>query len=56
MPDSARCLAPPQLQGDVQISKGDIQDLLQTFRVKDFQDFLRLARTLERDAPGEAED
>ncbi|MEM9538621.1 MAG: translocation/assembly module TamB domain-containing protein [Cyanobacteria bacterium P01_E01_bin.42] len=46
----------PQIQGDVKITNGDIQDLLKTFRLKDFQDFLRLARTLERDAPGEAED
>lgn len=46
----------PQIQGDVKITNGDIQDLLKTFRLKDFQDFLRLARTLERDAPGDAED
>ncbi|MBP0020248.1 MAG: translocation/assembly module TamB domain-containing protein [Cyanobacteria bacterium SBLK] len=46
----------PQIQGDVKITNGDIQDLLKTFRLKDFQDFLRLARTFERDAPGDAED
>ncbi|MEA5469750.1 translocation/assembly module TamB domain-containing protein, partial [Spirulina sp. 06S082] len=46
----------PKIQGEIQIANGDIQDLLKTFRLKDFQDFLRLARTLERDAPGDAED
>lgn len=46
----------PTIQGEIQIANGNIQDLLKTFRLKDFQDFLRLARTLERDAPGDAED
>ncbi|MGK7926922.1 MAG: translocation/assembly module TamB domain-containing protein, partial [Spirulina sp.] len=54
--DLSQMFSDPHIQGNVQVKNGDIQDFLKTFRLKDFQDVLRLARTLERDAPGDAED